>query len=302
VARRLYAIVCRRLYRDAKGDVKRSIIVAGAGRSGTTWLADIIASQIRARVMFEPFHPGKVADYRQFNYFQYKRPHDEDQALYRYVEKILTGRIRDPWIDRTVESLVPAYRIIKEIRACLLLKWIHERFPEVPILFIVRHPCAVVASRLKLGWATDEDIVPLLSQSDLVGDFLSDKLALIRAVETPEEKHAVIWSVSNLVPLRQFGGVGLNLFFYEDLVLSVENEVRRAFEAIGHARPPSVVRHARRLSTTVRRTSPVVGGGDSVRGWKTELSGEQIDRVHSVVRGFGLDRLYGESELPLAER
>jgi hypothetical protein len=67
--RRVYAA----LYRDTVGRLDRSMIVAGTARSGTTWLAEIIASQVPCRIMFEPFQPRKVQAYSQFEYFQYLR-------------------------------------------------------------------------------------------------------------------------------------------------------------------------------------------------------------------------------------
>jgi hypothetical protein len=72
-----------------------------------------------------------------------------------FARKVFTGEIRNRWIDRQNERIYSRYRLIKEIRINLALKWLHDNFPEVPILFLMRHPCAVVASRMELGWATD---------------------------------------------------------------------------------------------------------------------------------------------------
>ncbi|HKX58690.1 MAG TPA: hypothetical protein VJN00_04895, partial [Steroidobacteraceae bacterium] len=66
------------LYRDGNRDERRTFMVAGTGRSGTTWLAELICSQIPCRLMFEPFNPRKVSAYREFNYFQYMRPGEGD--------------------------------------------------------------------------------------------------------------------------------------------------------------------------------------------------------------------------------
>ena len=57
---------------------------------------------------------------------------------------------------------------------------------------------------MELGWDTDSDIEPFLSQPDLVEDHLRDHLDIIQTANTDEEKHAIIWCVSNLVPLKQF--------------------------------------------------------------------------------------------------
>jgi hypothetical protein len=222
-----------RLYQDRNQDISKCLIIAGTARSGTTWAANVISSQIPARVMFEPFHARMIPELSQFNYFQYQRPDSHNDDLYTFCLRVFSGRIRHQWIDRQVLSLFPKYRIIKEIRINLFLKWISNNFPVIPILFVIRHPCAVVHSRMQLNWATDDDIDSFLSQERLIEDFLSDKIDLIRRVKTPEEKHAIIWCISNLIPIKQFNSSGLNIIFYENLCIQPEVEIPRIFRIIG---------------------------------------------------------------------
>jgi hypothetical protein len=295
--RQLYS----RLYRDDDRDTGKSIMVAGAGRSGTTWVAELISSQAPARILFEPFHCGLVSDYSTFNYFQYMRPEDESDELYAYCQRVFSGAIRHPWIDRAVDTLNPQIRVVKDIRANLFLKWIKRRFPDVPLLFVIRHPCAVVQSRMQLGWATDGDIGPFLSQPALVEDHLSDKLDVIKGALTPEEKHAVIWCISNLIPLRQFSSGELTVHFYERLCVEPEVEVRRIFEAIGRAFQPSILGMVGRPSSTTKPSSAVMRGGDRVTGWRDRLAPQQVEDILAIVRAFGLDYLYSDGSMPLVE-
>lgn len=301
IQRRLIYPVCRRLYRDRNGDLDRSIVVAGTARSGTTWLARIISSQISCRVMFEPFHSRLVDAYANFNYFQYMRPESFDEELRNYCQVVFSGNIRHPWIDRQVTAIFPHYRLIKEIRANLFLKWIHNHFPQIPLLFVIRHPCAVVLSRLQLGWATDGDIEPFLTQEELVQDFLVDKMDVIRGARSPEEKHAVIWCVSNLVPLSQFAPGELPIVFYEHLCTRPEAEVERIFCTINQAYTSSVFDTMERPSTTATSASAVMHGDDRVTRWQRELSVRQIDDILSIVEAFGMSHLYSDSPLPLLD-
>lgn len=298
--RRLWRAVCRHLYRDTSGDLGHSIIIAGTGRSGTTWLADIVGSQAPCRVMFEPFNSRMVEEFAGFEYFQYLRPGDRDEGLQNFAHKVLSGQIRHHWIDRHVGVLLPRFRVIKEIRACLFLRWLHEQFPEIPILFLIRHPCAVVASRLQLRWATDGDIEPFLNQPKLVDDHLREYLPLIRNASTEEEKHAVVWCVSNLIPLRQFVDIGLNVVFYEELCRRPEREIPRVFGMLGWHAKWSALRAAERPSSTARDFSALVTGEDPVKRWRSVLSVSQIARISEVVNRFGLGRLYGP-EMPNIE-
>ena len=294
--------VCGRLYRDPVREIDRSMIVAGAGRSGTTWLADLVAAQTRGRVMYEPCHSRYVRPYSGFNYFQYMRPGEDNTDLRAFLERLFSGDIRHPWIDREVSTLRPDCRVVKEIRANLFLRWISLRFPQVPLIFLIRHPCAVVLSRLKLNWATDGDIEPFLQQDKLVSDFLLPYQDLIRGARTPEEKHAIVWSISNLVPLRQFAGDSLSLVFYENLLRQPEIEIPRIFSILGRPNRSSAIKDARQPSAATRGSSAVMHGLGSVSQWKSEFSVNQADRVLRVVAAFGLDGLYGDDGLPVAPR
>jgi hypothetical protein len=297
--RRAIQEIASRVYFNSEADPRKSILVAGTARSGTTWLGDILASQIPSRILFEPFNPELVSEYRDFHYFHYMRPEWENRELHTFARKVFTGEIRNHWIDRQNENIFPKYRLIKEIRANLLLKWLHVRFPEVPTLFLLRHPCAVVLSRMQLNWATDRDIQPFLSQPNLVADHLSDNLDLIQRAKTDEEKHAIIWCVSNLIPLKQFMPGELKTVYYENLCVQPEIEFPEIFRSIGHGYGHSLVEMLNQPSQTTKATSAVVTGSNKISHWKSVLSSAQIDRIMNVVRAFGLDRLYDDSILPV---
>jgi len=297
--RRAIQLFGSHFYFNPNPDMRRSILVAGTARSGTTWLGDLIATQIPSRILFEPFNPDLVSDYRRFRYFQYMRPGTENSEFHAFAQKVFTGEIRNRWIDSQNERIISRFRLVKEIRANLALKWLHDNFPEIPILFIMRHPCAVVLSRMELGWATDHDIEPFLSQPQLMEDFLGPYSDLIRSARSSEEKHAVIWSVSNLVPLKQFSSEELRVVYYENLCTQPEIELPGIFEAIGYQYSGLVVTSRNQPSQTTRSASAVVAGTNKIENWKNKLSRSQIDNVLRVVQAFGLGHMYDDSTLPL---
>jgi hypothetical protein len=226
------------------------------------------------------------------------RPGEEDDRLLSFAREVMTGGIRDRWIDRHAEVLRPRCRLIKEIRGNLFLKWLHDRFPDVPILLILRHPCAVVASRLQLGWATDSDIDSFLAQPKLVADYLERRMDLVRRATTEAEKHALIWCLSYLVPLDQFAPGEIELVFYEDLCLRPESELPRIFRALGRSHDETVLETVDRPSLTSRSGSAVVTGEDRISRWRKLLPAREAEAVLSLVESFGLGHLYGDSDLP----
>ena len=299
LARRLRRVACSHLYRDSRRDIRHTAVLAGTARSGTTWLAEALASQQPCRVMFEPFNPRKVRAYARYQYFQYMRPEAPDHDLRAYCESLFTGNIRHPWIDREVHVLRPRFRLVKEIRANLMLGWIRREFPEIPMVLLLRHPCAVVASRLRLAWATDTDIASFRQQPALVADHLAPRMQLIDSAQRDEEKHAVIWCISNLVPLAQLGTGGLAILHYEGLCVRPHEEIGRAVTALGFPRSLQSVDVLGSPSMTTRRGSAVVSGDDRLSAWTRILSPVQVRKVLDVVDAFGLSHLYGESTMPL---
>jgi hypothetical protein len=290
----------RRLYRDNNRRLADSILVAGTARSGTTWLGDVLVGE-NGRILFEPFHPHKIAALRGLSYFPYLRPDEANAQLAAYARQVFSGAIRHPWIDREIGQLRPTFRVIKEIRTNLCLKWLRVQFPEVPQLLIVRHPCAVALSRRQLGWATDSDILAFLEQWSLLQDHLAPHLDTIHRAETDLEKHAVIWCVSHLIPLRQFAPGELTIIFYEDLCLRPERELARIERAVGRPFPPTTLAALGKPSATTTVASAVLTGDNRVTRWQNSLTTAEIGQILAVVAAFGLDGLYGDSPLPQIE-
>jgi hypothetical protein len=299
--RRLKQFVGSRFYINPDTNPRKSILVAGTARSGTTWLGDLIASQIPCRILFEPFNPELVPEYHGYHYFQYLRPDTENPDFHAFAQKIFKGEIRNRWINHKNERIFSEYRLIKEIRANLVLGWLHNHFPDVSIIFLMRHPCAVVLSRMELDWDTNRDIEPFLAQPNLIADFLSPYLSLIKNVKTDEEKHAIIWSVSNLVPLKQFPKNELKMVYYEDLCTHPEREIGAIFESIGIKISEFCFDKLNRPSQTTRSNSAVMSGANKLSDWQKKLSISQIKNILQVVSDFGLGNFYDESHLPLKE-
>jgi hypothetical protein len=110
--------------------------------------------------------------------------------------------------------------IVKCIRANLMLAWIAERF-HAKIVLLVRHPGAVVESKLRLGgiswdpaqmldtYRRDERLQEL--RGGLYWDLLHGDL-------TPAQALALLWCIENQVPMAESTANGYLVVHYEDLV------------------------------------------------------------------------------------
>ena len=119
------------------GNYKNTKLIAGIGRSGTTWLEEIVNYNNTYRIMFEPFRVDKVDIISNWNYHQYIRNKNKEERYLKPTKIILSGKIRNEWIDHHNRKVFANKRIIKDIRANLFLNWIKNYFPEIPIVYII---------------------------------------------------------------------------------------------------------------------------------------------------------------------
>jgi hypothetical protein len=273
------------------GDHRNSVFLAGGGRSGTTWVSEIINHRNAYRLVFEPFHPGKVRVCKDFRRKQYLRPDERREEYLGPARRILTGGLRNPWTDRFNRKFVARRRLIKDIRANLLLGWMSENFPGMPIILLLRHPCAVAESRLALGWR--DNLSETMEQEELVEDFLLPVEVDIRDAQGAFERHLFSWCIENYVPLRQFGPGEIHLSFYEHFLAHPEDEIRRLFAFLGEGFDGRVYRALRRPSVLSRK-----GEGPSMDVWRRSVTDSQLKRAVEILELFGLDRVYGEGAMP----
>lgn len=287
-------------YLDLGRGYQDAVFVAGSGRSGTSWLAEAINRRLGYRYVFEPFHPGEVPLARPFGYRCYVRPGDVRPELFESASRILAGEVRGPWTDRFHRRFVARGRVIKDIRANLFLGWLAESFPRMPVIFVMRHPCAVALSRVRLGWRSR--LWEFLEQPELVHDFLAPIAGELRAAcedGIPElERHLFAWCVENLIPLSQLGPQRAHLVFYESLCERPEEELSGVFRYLGLEPELASTDALGRPSPLSRPGSAVLSGADPVSGWQAELNAEKIRRAVEILGLFGLDCVYGESPLP----
>src|SRR5579863_2499993 len=216
---------------DAGGNTAEAILLAGTQRSGTTWIADVIDYDGRYRYMYEPFNARRVPLAAAFPYGTYLRPDDVESEHVNPARAILSGRMRHPAVDRTFRRPYYRRRLIKETYANLFLAWLHARFPDVRIALLLRHPCAVAASKVRLGWAS---MLPeLREQPQLIADHLAPFSSVIDSAADAFEEHIVNWCIQTYVPLRQLKGRGVHVCFYEEFCGDGRAAAERLFSYFG---------------------------------------------------------------------
>ena len=276
-----------------------TVIVAGTGRSGTTWLADIINFRDEYRVMFEPFHHQRVDAVSHFKSRQYLRDDNREIEYLEPVELILAGRVRSKWIDRFNGKVAPKKRLVKDIRVNLLLKWMRSNFLQMPMILLLRHPCAVAHSRVRLNWETPFE--GFLSQPDLMDDYLEPFKDMIVDIDNGDnefEKAILLWCIETYVPIKQFGEDDIQIVFYEHLCTEPIAELTKLFRFLKTQYDNTVERYIGRASSMATPESAVIKGQGLIDGWRESLNERQVQRAMEMVSVFGLDNIYSSGSLP----
>jgi hypothetical protein len=284
------------MYITATAELDKSVIIAGSGRSGTTWLSEIVNFNNEYRFIFEPIRPEVLPSLRHFCPKQYLRPDNHEEKYLQPIDDILHGRIRNAYLDKHNMRFFARRVLIKIIRGHLLLRWLHNTFPMIPIIFVLRHPCAVAMSKQRLGWDTEE-LEGFLEQRHLVDDHLEPYRGEIGAVRSEFERHILIWCIENYVVLRQFQRNELFVTFYENLCERPETEIDRIFSFLGKDSHAEAFKRVRQPSATAigHRARAIER---DIGAWTHQIRSEDLLRCQSLLATFGLDALYDDSPRP----
>lgn len=285
---------------DSNRDPKRTLLVTSAGRGGSTWLAELLNYRNDFRYMFEPFYAGEVPAAAAFANWQYLRPDENSPQHLRYATEVLTGQLRHDRVDMYNRRLFCSRRLVKEVRANLMIGWLAKNFPGMKIIYLLRHPLATVRSRLAHTPAMDLQ-AEFLSQDKLVQDHLVPHLDSIARARTDFEKHVIAWCIEYLVAERQVATFEHCTVYYESLSADPDRELQRLME---YANIPSdrerLARVVRRPSATaLDRAGAIAKGADLVDTWRSAFTTDQVRWALETIDAFGLSYLYGGELMPL---
>ncbi len=282
------------------------IWLIGDGRSGTTWVADLLNHDRRYREMFEPFHPQHVDEMSFLTPHLYVRPNEPHVQLEKIAADVFSGTFTHPVVDSANQSRLYSGLLIKDIFANLFAHWASARFPDLKIILLIRNPFSVALSKhKKKDWYWVTDPMLLLTQKRLYEDYLHPFERLIRETSNSGDyilRQILIWSIINYVPLRQFMPGQLHIMFYEEMYADPENQVSAALRFIKNTNVNCHVtldeEIVRKPSRVVSKDSSLFSGTSPVTSWKNELTTRQIDAGLNILDAFGLAGLYDEGAMP----
>lgn len=292
-------------------------VIAGSGRSGTTWVLDALASANSLRPVFEPLHPylsevGARYAYRALS------ANDHHPDLEQFLLDACAGRRIRLWTKyrrqlsrlfpppgelRTEDAaarllirwrkflrdlpdlLIAARRrdpLLKCIRANLMLGWLARR-SDCRIVLVVRHPGAVIESELRGEWNA-EFALNRFKADDWLHELTGNRYrALLERPLSPIEALAVRWVIENQWPVEQAATNGVTVVHYERLKSSPDTEWQRVCSALDLPCRPEATVLARPSQQSAITGSAAIERRSREPRWLDSLSKEQVDLIQRIL-------------------
>ena len=308
---------------------RTTIIIAGTGRSGTTWVQDSIAAANDLQTIFEPLHPKGVRAAKRFAY-KYLDGHASNQDLSIFLEQVLSGNYGSLWMNYRIrpdrfnffregisnviynaQKFVHHYKkyrvkgqqgiVIKFIRANLMLPWLVHNY-NIRVLYVTRHPCAVLASRLELGgedwtgqlgldrYRADPRVVQLVQAK--FGVDIHESFSPIAAL-------TAVWCIETLLPIKWSTEAGYMVTAYEKLLVERDGEWERVISGLGlkHVPQSSLLQlPSQQVSSEMRGKT---FSKQHLGKWRQVLSAGQVKEISSVLDLFSCSIYSVKSDYPI---
>ncbi len=260
-------------------------------------------------MLFEPLnlnHNPKALQ-QGFKWRTYINSTTIDKNANEFFTNLLKGKNLNTWITRKIpffKLFDIQYFIFKFVRANMLLGWLTNNFPLKKPVLILRHPCAVISSQVRLiEYSKVKN--PYIAEN-LYKDYPNLKKNFPN-YNNYEEILTARWCQENYVPLI-CNKSSFVLVSYENLLLNPEIEIKKIFDELNIEIPTNIYKNISLPSKQTRRKINHKNKHIILSDWKTRLNTTQKTNILNVVKDFGMEfyteelepdyeRLYGDSPI-----
>jgi hypothetical protein len=271
----------------------KPIVIFGVARSGTTWLSQII-STVGYELSFEPIGSMNFAEDYKVKHepippFYYLEKRDKN-AYKPYMDMIMSAEIRDKFVLKPDQQkyIGSNKKVIKLIRANLMIPWMQENYDFYGIL-IIRSPHATINSQIKYhmneGVLNIEDFYPKV----VLNNFTPKQRNIMKKVKNRKDILAVNWCIQNSIPLKKANRHNFVILKYEDLVKNPKRVIRKLSKRVGFDFTKAVREQLYKKSFTSRKETKKIQNYNPRSFWKKNFTQEEIDSIVEIVKAFNLE-------------
>ena len=281
-------------------DVNDTIALVSTGRGGSTWLAELVMKLPNRVLLWEPLHLGNNPYVARFGlgWNPYVPRAEEAPELEAYLNRLMTGRALSTStltsLNLNLRSLAnPEGFVVKFVQGHGLMPWFTRRF-DVPVIGLVRHPCAVVSSQLKHGNSWRSLTKSKLDVPDRVWEDYPHWREVYDRIETTEEALAFAWAIKTHFLLESDYRL---IVFYEEMVESPASTAEEIFSSLGVETPAGALGQMAAPSATTHAGTVYTNSSNRLDSWTRNLSLVDQGRILSVCHDIGV-RFYTSDLMP----
>lgn len=283
------------IYFDQNKDYKNTILLLGSGRSGTTFLSEIINYKNDFRYIFEPFNNKKLKILKNFSY----RPYFNENNIEKHTiaKKIFSGDIQGLWVNKFNKKIFTKKRLIKDIRINFLVSYIQNNFPDIRLVCMIRHPFAVIDSKIRANFNYELDSI--LEHKNLVSLYFQNiekEILHIYKKGSTFEKHMLQWCIENYVMLKQIDFQKTYLVFFENILTNPAVELEKLFKYLKIPYTKEILSKIKKPSGTTKKK--VIDPKNIMQGWSKNISPQETKKGYEILKLFQLDKLYDKNAIP----
>ncbi|REL24171.1 hypothetical protein DYD21_19520 [Rhodohalobacter sp. SW132] len=295
--------------------IEDTIVLAGSPRSGTTLLLEAMHKLPGYKAINEPLLKKKIRKKHGFNLRSYIAPGQSVPDQKKFLSDVLQGQMDQSarWLfeaqsvpGRIFEHSQRDKLLVKFCRINRMLPWFAEQFDVRGIVFIVRHPCAVVNSMLRFGqwdkWTWEyvqkDSVASPTVKIDHLPDSVQDTFApLIERISTKTEALTLMWCLDHYLPLLHSSEHPWILVPYEKLITHNHSELRRICNALGAEVNNDILQTLDKPSSSVKEKVKENADAQLLK-WKQQLTTKQIDDILYMVDAVNLTSIYTDAAEP----
>lgn len=294
------------------------IFITGEQRTGSSWIAQILATATQVAWLDEPFNRKKpsvwLCEANFPNWYTHIGRHNEanfrqpvaDTLAFRFAllanwrRARALGHFRRAW---QVGQQFRSYRqhrlrpVIKQPTGLFMAEWLAQQF-EAQIVVVIRHPAGYVSSRKRLGWR--HNFNDFLSQPTLMNGLLAPFAAEIAHFAAHEAdivaQLSLLWKII-FATAHHYRQTKPDWLFvrYEDVAADPEGQFRSIFGRLGLTSTPHTEQFIHQSSQSANPQEVAVQEWKSVQRnslaaaatWKTRLSRQEIGQIRAAVGEVG---------------
>ena len=282
------------LYPSVYFQPQNGMLLSGSPRSGTTYLGRILSGCKNYCMVTEPIDYTQTyiqqVGFSERTYVPADKSWPEGVGFFK---GLYHGRNIGKYqlMDNSVGDILFCNSILtKCVRANRLVPWLSANLNLRAYIYLIRHPCAVVASQIRHTKFSHRTTI-LEDDRIYLEVHMPSQLRFANSLSTEEEVRALTWCLDQYIPLNSPRKEKWLQVSYEQIVIHGNAKIKQILDNFRLCTSPKSMRRAQENSREAQRWSVdhrTASVEKRLSLWKNILDRGQVRRILNVVDRIGI--------------